>query len=155
MNTKIIMLLTVLIVFVSSCSDNEYIKPNSFSDVSWYYSIAPGAALEIQAGRSISFMDVSVGALTHQWSIEKPNSFLKPVFSASDSLSLPLFIDNSLDTINPATTIHVFFKNQGVAKVRLRNTFSEQVSYKGKKPLKAIQEGNVWVIDTTFVVTVK
>lgn len=147
------LILIFALVLITGCNDNEYVAPGTLSDVSWYTSITPGAANEVAVLKSISFMDISVGALSHQWIIEKDNYFLKPVFSQSDSL--PLFIDHTLDTICTAATVHVLFSTVGTAKVRLRNTFKEQVTYKGVKPLKAKLEGNVWVIDTTFVFTVK
>ncbi len=147
-----IIIAILMIVFLVSCNDKEYIAPNEFSDVTWYTSLPTASLMTIQAGKYISFMDLSVGALSHEWIIEKQNYFLKPVFSANDSL--PLFIDNTLDTICTAKTIHVLFTTAGISKVRLRNTFSEPVTYKAAKPLKAVQEGNVWVIDTTFVYTV-
>lgn len=149
---KLFILIFTLTALVG-CNDNEYIAPNTFSDVSWYTSFPLNTANEISVNKAISFMDLSVGALSHQWIIERGNFFLKPVFSQSDSL--PLFIDTTLDTISTSPTIHVLFSKIGTAKVRLRNTFSEPVTYKGTKPLVAKQEGNVWVIDTTFVYTVK
>lgn len=153
MKKSILIIIALIAVVLVSCNDNEYIEPVSFADVSWYNSLGPTAPREIAQGKSISFMDLSVGTLSHQWIIEKGNSFLKIPFTTNDSLYK--YIDTTLDTINTAATIHVYFPTVGVSKVRLRNTYPVPVSYKGKTTLNAVQEGNVWVIDTTFVFTVK
>ena len=152
-----IIVLSLALLFLVACDDNEYVAPLQFSDVSWYISL-PSTTDSISAGNSISFMDVSVGALSHEWTIEEGNYYLKPVFSASDTLVN--FIDHTYGITNTASTIHVLFSNPGISKVRLRNTFSEQVTYNGtNRSLKAVLDTsvqpNVWVIDTTFVYRVK
>ncbi len=77
MKKNILIIIALITVVLVSCNDNEYTEPVSFSDVSWYNSLGPTAPREVAPGKSISFMDLSVGALSHQWIIEKGNSFLK------------------------------------------------------------------------------
>ena len=147
--------LVIALLFLSffvGCEDDGYDAPNEFSDVAWYNSIYPGKPYNVELGGYISFMDLSQGSLSHEWSIELNNHFLKPGFKDTDSL--PLFIDPKMGLTTANQTVHILFMNQGLNKVHFRNTFKDSVSYKGTKKLHPKKEGNVWVIDTTFMVDV-
>lgn len=149
-NINIIALL-LLLAFVLGCQNEEtYKAPNEFSDVAWYNSIYPGLPYNVEVGSYVSFMDLSQGSISHEWSIEEGNKFLKTGFKASDSL--PLFIDPTMGLTTNNETVHILFLKPGLNKVRFRNTFKDSVAYKGTKQLKAVKEGNFWVIDTTFIV---
>ncbi len=144
--------LFLAIFLIHACQEDEYLAPDDLSDVSWYTGIHPGALYAVNVGEYISFMDVSQGAISHEWTIEEGNNYLIPMFSENDSL--PLFINNEMELTTTDTTIHVLFNNVGVNKVRLYNTFLDSVAYKGKVTYPAVKQGDVWVIDTTFIIDV-
>ncbi|WP_075590848.1 hypothetical protein [Labilibacter marinus] len=154
-NTFNIMAIFALLFF-AACQEDEYAAPDSLSDVSWYSSIKSSEIQAVNQGYYMSFIDASVNATSHSWTIEEGNNFLNPGFSVSekeDSL-LPLYINKEVGLSVTEPTIHVLFNNAGLNKVRLYNTFNEKVSYKGTFPLEAQKEGDKWVIDTTFVIDV-
>lgn len=152
MKTINILIALFISLFTISCNDNEYIAPDELTDVLWYTSIFPGNANKVLVGKTVSFMDLSVNPLSHEWTIEDGNCYLKTGFQPSwGTDTLKQFINDKISLINTDHTVHVLFLKEGQSKVRFRNTFSKPVTYKGTKPLKAVQEGNVWVIDTTLV----
>ena len=153
-NIKIISLfLSLLLVFVS-CNEEEYADytaPDDLSDVSWLigterFSQKP---FSINIDTHISFLDLSQGAVSHEWIIEDGNFFLKEGFKITDSL--PQFINPDLGLTSTEGKAHVLFGKSGENKVRLYNKFTQPVSYNSSVgTFKAKQEGNLWVIDTTF-----
>lgn len=149
---KIIFLLSLLLVV--NCGEDEYADftaPDELSDVSWIISIDRYALdpYSINANTFMSFMDLSVGAISHEWTIEEGNSYLKTGFGLKDSLEP--FVDISKKLTVTDEKIHVLFRNEGINKVRLYNKFDRPVIYKSSKgTLSAVKEGNFWVIDTTF-----
>lgn len=150
---KTILFAAIFALFLfSGCNDEEYVAPDSLSDVSWYTSVYPGKPYAVNQGEYISFMDVSVGTLTHEWSIEEGNYFLNSKFKDNDSLPLFIIPNAGLKTSN--TTIHVLFDKPGISKVRLYNTFPEKVTYNASVPFESVKVGDVWVVDTTFTVDV-
>jgi len=153
-NIKIISALFILL-FAVSCNDEEYIAPDTLSDVAWYVSIMPGSPYNVVKGKSVSFIDASIGTLSHEWIIEDGAYYLKKGFETNDSL--PLFIDTNLGFVNKEKAVFILFTKVGPSKVRLYNTYSEPVTYRGTNQLKAKQDinnPNIWVIDTTFVFNV-
>lgn len=147
-----------ILFFTVSCNDSEYIAPDELSDVSWYTSIFPGQVNQVAFGKSVSFMDLSQGSLTHEWTIYTEDStyFMNSGFQPSwGADTLKLHINRNANLNNTDPTVHVLFRKEGNARVRFRNTFSSSVSYKGTIPRNAVKEGNVWVLDTTLVFTVK
>ena len=153
-NIKTIMFfLGLLLVFVS-CSEEEYVDytaPDELSDVSWLISTERFSQnpFSINADTHLSFLDLSQGAVSHEWIIESGNSYLKEGFKKTDSL--PLFIDGTKGLTITDGKAHVLFRNSGFNKVRLLNKFSAPVSYKSSVgTFEAKKEGNFWVIDTTF-----
>ncbi|OHX63953.1 hypothetical protein NH26_20295 [Flammeovirga pacifica] len=136
------------------CKEEELkLKANEFSDVTWYTTIAPGKPYAVSIGEYISFMDASQGVLTHHWEIDSGNYYLSPDFNSRDTLEK--YIMEGVGTVNENVTANVLFKESGIQRVRLYNTFSEQVTYKGYDTLSAVQrEDGIWVIDTAFQVDV-
>ena len=128
---KNIRILSILfgLLFLVSCDEDEYVDynaPDELSDVSWYMSVDPYSRdkYSIAAETFISFLDLSQGAVSHEWIIEEGNAFLKEGFKKNDSL--PLFIDESKGlTINDGKA-HVLFRKNGFNKVRLVNKFTEK-----------------------------
>lgn len=150
-NISIIILLFAML-FVVACDEEDYTAPDTLSDVSWYTGIHPGNLYAVNLGEYISFMDLSQGELSHEWSIEDGNNYLNNEFSDGDSLINFILEDASLTTNE--TTIHVLFNNPGLNKVRLYNTFNDSVTYPGTIPFGSVRKGDVWVIDTALVVDV-
>ncbi|ANQ51603.1 hypothetical protein MY04_4261 [Flammeovirga sp. MY04] len=136
------------------CKDDDLkLNANDFSDVTWYTSIAPGKPYAVAVGEHISFMDASQGVLTHHWEIDSGNYYLSPDFNSRDTLDK--YIMEGVGTIIEDVTANVLFKKSGIQRVRLYNTFSEEVTYRGYDTLSAVQrEDGIWVIDTAFQVDV-
>ncbi|WP_139958592.1 SwmB domain-containing protein [Flavicella sediminum] len=152
-NFKILNICFALLALVSCQNNDDYVAPDSLSDISWYTSIHPGSPFNKATGDHISFMDVSQGALSHEWRIEEGNKFLKTGFTTKDSL--PLFVNPKLGLSTTDKTVHVLFMNEGVNKVCLKNTFSEPVTFQSADgPISAVQEGDVWVFERCFEVDV-
>lgn len=150
-NIYILVILLAFSFFVGAC-DNEYEPAGFVSDVSWYTSQRNGTDYQLNEDEYMAFMDLSQGLLSHEWIIEEGAYFLKDGFSKNDSL--PLFIDETKGLSSDDAAVSILFTKPGERKVRLYNTFSEKVSYKGAVEFEAIQEGDIWVIDTTFIVDV-
>lgn len=155
MMKNILILLTGFfsLLFWVSCEKDEYVAPESFSDVTWYTSIRPGTPYQVTAGNFISFRNPSPGKLTNQWEIEEGNFFLNKGFTKKDTVLIS-FIDNDAGLISEETTVHVLFTNPGINKVRLYTTFEDSVSFTGVDTLSAEKVDNVWVIDKTFEIDV-
>ncbi len=153
-----LLLLFCFVVGAISCKD-ESMPIDDLSDVAWYNSQSSYKNDSIVVGRTISFIDASVGALSHVWEINLDDSthFLSKNFNTSaDSLSK--YINPALGSTTTDKAVFVLFSKVGTATVRLRNTFSTYVLYRGTNQLKAKLDPNnpsVWVIDTTFVFRVK
>ncbi len=153
MNKKLLYTLIVVLGFTFSCED-EYEAPGYFSDVAWATNLTYGTSTDRNEGEWLSFIDLSVNATSHTWTIEEGNAFLKKGFTDSDSL--PQFIDPSMGLSTEKIQINVLFNNPGVNKIRLRNTFKEKVTWNGSKPISAVydkKEGE-WVVDTCLEVYV-
>jgi hypothetical protein len=153
-NIKVLMFFLSLLVVLVSCDEEEYADytaPDELSDVTWLISLERFAEdpFSINADTHLSFLDLSQGAVSHEWIIEEGNNFLNEGFKKSDSLVL--FINEEAGLTTTEGKAHVLFRNSGFNKVRYLNKFSEPVSYKSSVgTFEAVQEGNLWVIDTTF-----
>ncbi|WP_010134785.1 SwmB domain-containing protein [Ochrovirga pacifica] len=163
MKNKLIKILLCNLFLLASCGKDyiDYEAPGDIADTSWIigYDQAKTTntdenkpvsdAFSINIDTHISFIDLSQGYQEHRWIIEKGNHFLREKFTSKDSL--PLFIKNN-DTITDDIKAHVFFRNSGLNKVRLFNTYKKPVSLKTSLgTYKAKQVDDVWVVDTTFV----
>lgn len=141
------------LLFVA-CTDNdeEYVKPNEFSDVGWYINDFEGV-LDARVNDYITFSDLSQSALSHQWEIGSANYYLKHPIERTDSITNE-FIKGT--GVSEEKTVSVWFKESGLQSVRLYNTFSDSVTFRGPEGLLygSKQEGDLWVIDTTFIVDV-
>ena len=154
-NIKIIISI-LCIAMLWTCNKDEYQDydaPDELSDVVWLIGLDTNRneddRFDINIETNISFLDLSQGVVSHEWIIEDGNNFLNEGFDTNDSL--PAFIDNDagLSITNPKA--HVLFNNSGLNKVRLLDKFNKPVSYTSSQgTLHAVQEGNLWVIDTTF-----
>ena len=152
-NIKIIISI-LCIAMLWTCSDDEYqdyTAPDELSDVVWLIGLDNNSQdpFSINAETNLSFLDLSQGVVSHEWIIENGNNFLKEGFDNNDSL--PAFIDGDAGLSITKPKAHVLFNNSGLNKVRLLDKFNKPVSYTSSQgTLHAVQEDNLWVIDTTF-----
>lgn len=140
-------------VLLWNCDDDykDYTAPDQLSDAAWLIGTNSNSQLpySINANTHISFLDLSQGTVSHEWQIQDGNHYLKEGFGINDSL--PLYINNEVGLTIDTPKAHVFFRNSGTNTVRLLNKFSEPVTYNfSGGSMEAVQEGNLWVIDTTF-----
>lgn len=153
-NIKIIISVLCLFMLLWTCNDNgyqEYVAPDELSDAAWLIGLNQNSQdpFSINASTHLSFLDLSQGAVSHEWIIEEGNNFLNEGFTANDSL--PNFINENAGLSITDPKAHILFNNSGFNKVRLLNKFNEPVSYTSSSgTFNAVQEGNLWVIDTTF-----
>ncbi|GAF02162.1 hypothetical protein [Saccharicrinis fermentans] len=140
------------LLFVVACDEDDYVAPGTVTDVAWYTSEKNNGDYKLNQGDYMSFVDLSQGYESHEWSIETGNYFLKAGFSQYDSL--PLFIDQEKGFVTDDATVHILFNKAGINKVRLYNTFNQKVVFNGSEPFEVVNKDGVWVIDTTFLVDV-
>lgn len=154
MKTKNILLLAVaFLALFTACQDDEYDIPNDLSAVGWYTSNFRSAEFQVGINDYVSFSDLSQNALSHIWTIPEGAYFLEGPISSEDSTFEQFIIPNAgSETIEE--TVHVYFTKSGIQPVRLYNTFKEKVTFYGNDTIDAVQEGDLWVIDTTFMVDV-
>lgn len=141
------------LLFVVGCEEEyiEYTPIDELSDVSWYISKDPYSQnpWNVSSETFMSFLDLSQGAVKHEWTIEEGNFYLKEGFKRNDSLDL--FIDETAGLTITTPKAHVLFKNSGLNNITLRNEFSDFVSFNSEdERIDAVQVGDVWVLEKTF-----
>lgn len=155
---KIIKLSIALFTVLFIACDDEYEPPFELSDVGFYTSKGTLGELQLNLDDYMSFSDLSQGAVSHSWTIEKSDVFLDGPIDRTDTI-LERFIIEPRSNVSFEKTVHVLFQTSGMKKVRLRNTFNEMVTFKGNRngedyEMPAVKNGEVYVIDTTFMVKV-
>ncbi|MDE5417534.1 hypothetical protein L3049_05885 [Labilibaculum sp. DW002] len=143
-----------MLLLVVGC-DDEYEPLNDYSDVNWYTDMSHARPNSIGLDKYMSFADLSQNALTHEWQLD-PNfddKFLTGRIIRQDSNYVD-FIDENAGSVSYDNTVHVLFTSPGLHNLRLYNTFKEYVEFIGNDTLAAVKQGDVWVIDTTFVLDV-
>ena len=156
MKTIRITLLALSLVLFWTCDEDQYQDyeaPDTLSDAAWVIGIDQNSQepFSINIDTHISFFDLSQGAVSHEWQIQTGNHFLKEDFDPGSEDLIP-FIDTEVGTAKITPKAHVLFRNNGQNTVRLLNKFSEPVTYNSSAgPVFSVPEGNLWVIDTTFV----
>lgn len=141
---------------MSACSDT-YDAPDELCDASWYTSqTMKNGTLDryvVAKGDYITFMDVSQGALTHEWQIETPNVFLNDEVDVNADLEEQ--INTDLGTINTADVSTVLFFKPGMNTVTLHNTFSSPVTAHSKfGDISTTEVNGEHVFNKTFKVDV-
>ncbi len=160
MKYKIAIIVLVLAGVILGCQDDDYDAPNDLAAIAFYSSAGRSTELQIGIFDYMSFSDLSQGTIEHLWTIDEGNSFLEGPFGFKDSTEVfeqNIIYPGELETEDK--TIHVFFQKSGLQKVRLRNVFEkyvEFVGYNGEEEytFPAVEEGDKWVIDTTFTIKV-
>ncbi|PWJ34982.1 carbohydrate binding domain-containing protein [Sediminitomix flava] len=167
MKNKFITLALSLLAFFTYSCEEEYVEPNTFSDIAFYNSnfraetfVVKGEdtipAMFIGVNDFISFSDLSHNAVDHKWTIPLSAEFLEGRITRDDEDYTQFIVDKGGNT-STENTINVFFTEGSATdlfEVNLRNTFKDSVSFKGVDTLESVYEDGLWVIDTTFSVFV-
>ena len=164
---KILFLTTVLLTVFSSCKDDDFEPLNDVAECTWHLSSEDGNAEPIIIGlnKYLALMDLSQGAISHRWEVsETGTKFLSGEMQWGQT-DFTNMIDESIPHVNDLKLISVYFEQPGQHTIRLCNTFHKPVTYfysKWNKDLGKSEkfqyvsklEGDVYVMDTTFVVDV-
>ncbi|TXG35144.1 hypothetical protein [Seonamhaeicola maritimus] len=155
-NIKLYIILCGILLSISACEEQEYADytaPDELSDVSWLIGTQPfvNDPFSINVDTHMPFMDLSQGAVSHEWIIEEGNKYLNTGFTSRDSI-LDEFVKEDVGLTLSDPKAFVLFRNSGFNKVRLLNKFNEKVTYKSSEGnFEAVQGSDgLWVIDTTF-----
>ncbi|NMH86838.1 SwmB domain-containing protein [Flavivirga algicola] len=152
-NIEKYIIICLAMLLIVACQDDEYDAPDTVSDVTWYTSVPPGDEFLRATGGFISFLDASQGDISHEWTIEEGNHFLKTGFNDKDFL--PDFIDSSKGLVTDDKAVHVLFMKEGKSTICLKNIFDEKVVYQTVDgPIEATQVGDKWVFEKCFEVEV-
>lgn len=151
-NIKYLFVFSILALFFAC--DDDYEALNEYADVDWYTS-GFNLMKQLNIEDYMSFSDLSQGAVEHSWTFSDTSGckFLKGMIVRQDSTYYP-FIDENLGNTSYDETVSVLFTKPGLQGIRLKNTFSRFVEFIGTDTLSAVKQGDVWVIDTTFMVDV-
>jgi len=155
-------LLYLFILFAAfiSCED-DYVAPNSFSDVSWYSVVHDKFDTYpiIGQGDYYSISDISQGAIEHKWELlDSAIYFLGGRIVRNDStLQEKIIGGGNIGDFSTDKTVHLYFPKGGIQSVRLYNTFENEVSFVAKdRTIKSVFDATkgVHVFDYTFTVDV-
>ncbi|WP_405293584.1 hypothetical protein [Algibacter sp. Ld11] len=149
-------------LFIASCEENEFAPftpQDELSDASWILSLSKNAddPYNVNIDTFMSFFDLSIGEVSHEWIIEDGNNYLKEGYKSTDSL--PLFINTNVGASITEKKAHVFFRNKGLNTVTLLNKFENPVKlnfsedYLNSDNIEAnlYEENGLYVVDTKFI----
>ena len=145
---KILIPFILVLTFLVSCENNEYVTPfGDFSSFKWYTSTdTQDANYVIAVDNFIAFSDVSQNTLSHTWSIPSGTSLLNSKFTEKDSIYTSFISKNgALDTENKL--INVLFREPGIKEIALQNVFKDSVT-------NAVLEAGKWKVDQVFTIEV-
>jgi hypothetical protein len=146
------LIVAAFLVIAAACS-KDYVAPNSFSDAGWYTSGFRAVNLGVGINDFMSFSDVSQGLVSHSWTIQEGDQFLKGPITSRDTILEPFIIPgNAVESTDK--TVHVYFTTPGTHKLTLKNVYAKPVTFFGLDTIKAVQEGSQWVISKDFMVEV-
>ncbi|WP_075602106.1 hypothetical protein [Saccharicrinis aurantiacus] len=161
---KINILLTMIMLLAfMACDDDDYVAPNSFSDVAWYspaYARQGAEYMPIIGQRAyFSIADISQGAIEHKWELLNPEIyFLKGDLVRNDTMLVEKISGGGeVGDISTDGTVHLYFPEGGIQGVRLYNTFEEEVFFRGKdSTISSVYDEKLGlhVFDHTFFVDV-
>lgn len=132
---NLLYILIMLVAFVS-CNDDDYVAPNSFSDVSWYSPTFKGNNFDryplLGQGDYFSIVDISQGDIEHEWELLNDSIFfLGGKIERNDStLAEKVAGGGNIGDISNDKNIHLYFPKGGIQSVRLYNTFEEEVFFR-------------------------
>lgn len=164
-NIIIASLMFMLTLFVASCV-KEYEQPNDGTDVTWYVTGRDEDQnydpIIIVQDDYLGFMDCSLGATSHIWEVSEDGTHMLSGTPKGSNLVVTDYIDETIDHTTSNESILVLFRTEGLHKVRLLNTFDDEVTYRYKTvqsqtfadEFTATKIGDEYVIDTTLMVEV-
>jgi len=157
---KIVIITLFLGMLFTSCDNDSIAGDPTFSDVTWYSSTTPlnvDTYTTVKVGKALSIMDLSQGALSHEWKIVDGTSFLTVGFSNANTSPVPdltPFIDTTKGLSTTDKIVYIYFPTVGDYTVTLKNTFKDKVTYKGTIPVDAVLIDGVWVFEQVFQIQV-
>ena len=123
---------SVVTLLCGSC-EHEYEAPNDLAAFGWIISTETNNTNPIfeTTNNYISIIDVSQGALSHTWEISYDTGvrYLKDEIISADDKDFSDNISESLTAENTNKAIHIIFTETGKQTVKLRNTYSHEVSF--------------------------
>lgn len=151
--------ISVITLLLFSCQQ-DYVAPNQFSDI--MFTISNGningsatGVLAVSQNFYLTFMDMSQGVISHNWSITGQDGlkFLSPGFSAlaPDSLNRQSHIIP--DTVMNNKTVNVFFQKEGIYNLTWKNIFKDSVGYTTTGSIRDPISNN-WVFKKVFSIQV-
>jgi len=148
----LIVLLTVGI-FASCVRDLDVSEPE-YSDVGWVTSEFRSGQFTAGVNSFITFSNLSVNEVEHKWTITEGNAYLEGPLERNDTI-LENFIIPNATLVSTDKIVNVLFRESGLQTVNMFNSFRDSVSYRTSQgDIPSIKVGNLYVIDTTFVVDV-
>jgi len=146
----IIYALLLCSLFLFGC-EKEEVAPLEISDFSVHVGRqGQPTAFKVAIADYLTFLDISQNALEHEWRISENSVFLNDEFTENDTIYTD-FVIPSAGKVSTEKKINVLFTAAGLQPVQIVNTFAEPTTM---GPATAVQQGDVWVIDTTYLVDV-
>lgn len=159
------LVLPVLVVLIG-CSEDEYVVPGEFTDLSITWSSGAAAVRESQVNQFFSFMDMSAGATHQEWRIPKSAFFLQgPIPNNLESHDE--YIIDMDDTVSTDRTVHVLWtKGDTATQVGYYATFRDSTSFvfnaywdsdlgtQVEDTIKTEFVGGEWVAEYSFILDV-
>ncbi len=155
---KHLALVSLLVLAITACEE-DYIVPNTFSDVGYYTSLfqtdtTTGGEYSVGINKYLSFADLSINAVEHHWIIGNGAFFVKGPLTRLDSIWDDKMIHIG-DSSTTDKTVHVVFSEPGVSTVVLRNYFKDSVAFRGHDTLAAVQQSDGrWLYENAFEIKV-
>ncbi len=158
---RLIKLITITAFsFVLYSCQQDYVAPNQFSDI--MFTISNGntngsatGVLAVSQNFYLTFMDLSQGAISHNWSITGQDGlkFLSNGFSAVTTDSLNRQNHIIPDSVLNSKTVNVFFKKEGIYTVTWKDVFKDSVGYISNGSVRDSISHN-WLFKKIFTVQV-
>lgn len=147
---KIIFSIIITALLFSGCKKEE-IAPLEIADFSVHVGgEGQATAFNVAIDNYLTFLDLSRNAIDHEWRIDEGNFFISDKFSKTDSIFDAFIIPNA-GMVSKEKKVNILFKEAGLQPVQIVNTFEEETT---EGPATAVQQGGVWVVDTTYMIDV-
>ena len=153
MKKNIAFITFIAILLIVGCEKEDF--KTTHSNFEWYSTQEKEESMFVEVGGKLDFVDVSLNALSHSWTIQEGSYFLERTFTNNDSIYDDFIAGNELESVEKS--VSVLFTEPGLSTVRLLNTFDRPVKwYHGESDtLFSTQiEDGLWQIDTLMVVDV-
>jgi len=126
---KLLVLFSLPVIIFTSCENNDYEEPQSFTDLFITMSSGANVIRDSQVDQYFSFSDVSAGVLVTKWTIPENTFFLDgPIpnnLPKHDS-----YIKEPISNISNDKTVHILFKKgNSDTKIKYYGEFADSTSY--------------------------